>query len=80
MLIRETVLNVLVDLLGAFEAATGFESVSGSDGRIQPLKLVLSRAVAQYSFTIRACLTRAKEESREHKLAAEVLSFIGHSK
>ena len=78
VLIRQVVLNVLVDLLGAFEAAIGFETVTCSDGRTLPLKLSLRSTVGQFSTTIDRCATNSKDDAREHKLAIELLRLVEH--
>ena len=75
-LVRETSLDVFIDLAGSFEPESGFETVRTPSGAERPLAAALHEAVAELRPMIEACASSEGVSSRERDLAAELLSLL----
>ncbi|MGA3132951.1 MAG: hypothetical protein ABSD59_19275 [Terracidiphilus sp.] len=74
--VREAALDVLVDLLGAFEAEAGFRAIHDASGIEVPLNTALHDAVAGFRPQIELRASAASKASREYDLLRDLMALI----
>lgn len=78
-LVRQTGLNVLIDLLGSFAPDEHFKTIQASSGLEVSLEVALRESVATFRPQIAALGSSATEGSQERKLVIELISQLdGH--
>ena len=76
-IVRETVLDILIDLTGSFVAESGFENVSGPSGSEIILKVGVRQVVASLRSEIQACHASEPIDSKARDLAVELIQLLG---
>ena len=75
-IVRETVLDILIDLTGSFVAESGFENVSGPSGSELPLDVGVWQTVAALRSEIEMCHASEPTDTRARDLAAELMQLL----
>jgi len=75
-IIRETVLDILVDLTGSFVAESGFKTTRGPSGSELPLDEGVQQVVASLRSDIQACQASEPSDARARDLAAELIQLL----
>jgi hypothetical protein len=76
LIVRETVLDILIDMTGSFVAESGFESARGPSGSELPLDEGVRQVVASLRTEIQACHASEPIDSRASDLAAELIHLL----
>jgi hypothetical protein len=74
-LVRETALNVLVDLVGSFGPELGFETIRSASGLEMPLEGALRGEVVKLRPQLLECLSTAAKGSEEYGLLMELIGM-----
>ncbi len=74
--VREAALNVLVDLLGSFEAEAGFGTIRDASGVEVPLNSALRDTVAGFWPQIELRVSVAATASRERDLLLDLMALL----
>ena len=75
-IIRETVLDILIDLTVSFVAESGFETARGPSGSELPLDEGVRQVVASLLTEIQACHASEPIDTRARDLAAELIQLL----
>jgi hypothetical protein len=75
-IVRETVLDILIDLTGSFVVKSGFENARGPSGSELPLDVGVRQIVASLRSEIQACHASEPIDSRARNLAAELIQLL----
>jgi len=75
-IVRETVLDILIDLTGSFVAESGFESARGPTSSELPLDVGVRQVVASLRSEIQTCHASEPIDSRARDLAAELIQLL----
>ena len=73
---RETVLDIVIDLLGSFEPEVGYDVVDTGDGTTADLRILLHRSMASLHPKLEALSSDASSPTRTREMARDALALL----
>lgn len=73
---RETVLDIVIDLLGSFGPEVGYEVVDTGDGTTVDLRVLLHRSMASLRPKLEALSSDASSPTRTREMARDALALL----